>query len=102
MLYKYKMTSEYNFGTNPLYNDLGTPYQNMAKNEYTTLDNYSYFRSPNRSILSTFLKAPNKSVAGSAPLYAYNSKEMGGTDKIKGYKVNPDFLPKPNIKSVNK
>lgn len=47
------MTSEYNFGVNPLYADVGSPYQNMAKNEYSTLDNYSYFRSPNRSILST-------------------------------------------------
>ncbi len=87
------MTSEYNFGTNPLYNDLGSPYQNMAKNEYTTLDNYSYFRSPNRSILSTFLKDPNKSVAGPAPLIDYNKPNL--KDTIKGYKVNPDFLPKP-------
>jgi hypothetical protein len=68
------MTSEYNFGTNPLYNDLGSPFQNMAKNEYVTLDNYSYYRSPNRSILSTYLTAPNKSVAGPSPLQYYNSK----------------------------
>jgi hypothetical protein len=50
------MTSEYNFGVNPLYADIGSPYQNMAKNEYTNLDNYSYFRSPNRSILSTYFQ----------------------------------------------
>lgn len=49
------MTSEYNFGVNPLYADMGSPIQNMAKNEYVTLDNYSYFRSPNRNILSPFV-----------------------------------------------
>lgn len=91
------MTSEYNFGTNPLYNDLGAPYANMAKNEYATLDNYSYFRSPNRSILSTFLTAPNKSVAGSAPLITYNEKQR--INDIKGYKVNPNFLPQPVTQS---
>lgn len=97
------MTSEYNFGSNPLYNDLGSPFQNMAKNEYVTLDNYSYFRSPIRSILSTYLIAPNKSVAGTAPVYQYNSKDLNNIDiqKVESYKVNPQFLPTANIKQIN-
>jgi hypothetical protein len=56
------MTSEYNFGVSPLYNDIGSPFQNMAKNEYTTLDNYSYFRYPTRKVINPFLKPDNISV----------------------------------------
>jgi hypothetical protein len=82
------MTSEFNFGVGPLYNDLGDPYANMAKNDYENIGFLYRKPEPTNSILYSILQSEkstdsvkpptnyfmNNNVRTNTKFYSKNSK----------------------------